>query len=174
MTTERTSPTLRFGRALVALPGVVVIIVPAAITLVSWRLRHLPHPARPHQPRFWLALVLGGIGLALGISAMALFGTTGQGTPAPWDPPERFVVRGPYRYVRNPMITGVLFMLAAEAAYLRSAGIAAWLATFFCANAVWFPLVEEPGLEQRFGDEFRLYKANVPRWIPRPQPWDGA
>jgi protein-S-isoprenylcysteine O-methyltransferase Ste14 len=70
------------------------------------------------------------------------------------------------------MITGVLFMLAAEATYFRSAGVAGWLATFFAGNAVYFPLVEERALEDRFGDDYHRYRENVPRWIPRLSPWD--
>ena len=74
--------------------------------------------------------------------------------------------------MRNPMITGVLAMLLAEAVVLRSWPIALWMALFFLANAVYFRLSEERGLERRFGDDYRLYKAQVPRWIPRLRPWD--
>jgi protein-S-isoprenylcysteine O-methyltransferase Ste14 len=95
----------------------------------------------------------------------------GQGTPAPWDPPKKLVVRGPYRYVRNPMITGALLLLLAEAMLLQSWPIAIWLVLFFIGNSVYFPLVEEKGLEKRFGDAYRKYKANVPRWIPRLRAW---
>ncbi|MBX7161486.1 MAG: hypothetical protein K1X95_14445, partial [Acidimicrobiia bacterium] len=169
--TERGELAPRVGRSILELPGVVAAAVPAVITVAAWRLGHRPHPARPHQPRFWLAAVLAVIGLTLGIATMSLFATTGRGTLAPWDPPEALVVKGPYRYVRNPMISGIMFLLAAEAAYLRSAGIAAWLAAFFAANSVWFPLVEEKGLEARFGADYLEYKANVARWLPRLRPW---
>ena len=100
-----------------------------------------------------------------------LFAGPGQGTPAPWDPPRRLVVDGPYRYVRNPMITSILSMLAAEALLLDTFAIAIWLVIFFVANGIYFPLSEEKGLERRFGDDYRQYKANVPRWIPRLTPW---
>ncbi len=68
------------------------------------------------------------------------------------------------------MITAVLVMLAAEAAFLQSPAIAAWAFFFLIANALWFPLVEEKGLEARFGEDYRRYKKDVPRWIPAIRP----
>ena len=52
--------------------------------------------------------------------------------------------------------------------------LAAWLAVFFTANAIYFPLSEEPGLARRFGEDYTRYKANVPRWLPRLKPWRQA
>jgi protein-S-isoprenylcysteine O-methyltransferase Ste14 len=81
------------------------------------------------------------------------------------------VIRRPYRHVRNPMISGVLFLLAAQALILGSWPLAAWLAVFFLGNTIYLPLSEESALECRFGAAYRQYKANVPRWIPRFRPW---
>ena len=100
------------------------------------------------------------------VSSLYLFATEGRGTLAPWDPPGRLVVRGPYRFVRNPMISGVLLIIIAEALYFRSVPIAGWAAAFFLMNAIYLPLVEELGLERRFGDEYLAYKRKVPRIIP--------
>jgi len=94
----------------------------------------------------------------LSVWTVKLFMKFGDGTPAPWDPPRKLVIRGPYRHVRNPMITGVLLMLLAEAMLLQSWPIALWMAVFFIGNAVYFPLVEEKGLEKRFAHDYRLYK----------------
>ena len=69
------------------------------------------------------------------------------------------------------MITGVLLLLAAEALFSASWALAGWLLMVFLANAVYFPLIEENALDRRFGDQYRLYQANVPRWIPRIRPW---
>ena len=71
------------------------------------------------------------------------------------------------RHVRNPMITGVLAILLGEAVLLGSAALLVWFGAFFTVNAIWMPLVEEPGLVERFGDDYRrsLTRA-VPRWIP--------
>jgi len=85
--------------------------------------------------------------------------------------PRKFVVLGPYRYVRNPMIIGVLFILVGEALLLHSALIAAWMVVFFLLNAIYFPAIEEKDLEHRFGNPYREYMKNVRRWIPRLSPW---
>ena len=69
------------------------------------------------------------------------------------------------------MITGAALMLLAETMLFKSWPLALWLVVFFIGNAIYFPLIEEKGLEKRFGDDYRIYKANVPRWIPRPKPW---
>jgi protein-S-isoprenylcysteine O-methyltransferase Ste14 len=125
----------------------------------------------------WAALpvaagvTLIGAGLALWYRTVKLFARVGEGTLAPWDPTRKLVVLGPYRYVRNPMITGVLAILAGEAALFGSAWVLAWAAAFFCVNATYFPRVEEPGLVERFGSEYEEYRRNVPRWFPRRTPW---
>jgi protein-S-isoprenylcysteine O-methyltransferase Ste14 len=99
----------------------------------------------------WLGVVLGAAGFGLAMWTARLFLTVGEGTPAPWEPPKKLVVRGPYRHVRNPMISGALMVLCAEAIILQSWPIAFWTAFFFTVNALYFPLVEERGLEKRFG-----------------------
>ena len=103
---------------------------------------------------------------------MRLFRFVGEGTPAPWAPPKNLVVQGPYRHVRNPMITSVLVMLAAESLYFGSWHLSAWMVVFLLGATLHFFRVEEPGLVQRFGDGYRIYRADVPRWIPRLRPWD--
>ena len=125
----------------------------------------------PDRLFFWLALLSAGAGLGLAIWTSKLFLKFGNGTPAPWDPPQQLVIRGPYRHVRNPMITGVLLMLLAEAMLFQSWPLVLWMGIFFVGNAIYFPLSEEKGLEKRFGDAYRVYKAHVPRWIPRWRPW---
>jgi protein-S-isoprenylcysteine O-methyltransferase Ste14 len=121
----------------------------------------------------WSAItgaILFGVGAWLAVWTWTLFVTQGRGTLAPWDPPTRLVVRGPYRHVRNPMITGVALILAGEAVFFRSWGIAIELGIFVIANAIWFPLVEEPGLRERFGPEYEEYRQRVPRWLPKVRP----
>ncbi|MFL5609273.1 MAG: methyltransferase family protein [Gemmatimonadaceae bacterium] len=111
------------------------------------------------------------IGFALFAWCITLFGRIGKGTLAPWDPTQRLVAVGPYRHVRNPMITGVLTMLAGEAVFLGSRVIMIWAATFLVFNHLYFLISEEPGLERRFGRDYEEYKLAVPRWIPRLTPW---
>ena len=148
----------RHLRAIALLPGVVTIVVPVLLLAGD-------------GPDFsWLAIpgaVLVGAGFALWVWTVRLLARIGKGTLAPWDPTERLVVAGPYRYVRNPMITAVLTVLIGEALLFGSWAIAVWAAAFFALNWPWFVLHEEPRLERRFGDEYRAYKRAVPRWLPR-------
>lgn len=153
--------------ALAALPAVMTLAVPALI------LRQWP-PTDWGQSPVWRslgALVLAGAGFTLAASTIHLFHRQGQGTLAPWDPTRRLVVEGPYRFVRNPMISGVLFVLLGEAAWAASWPLLAWSAAFWALNAVYIPLSEEPGLHRRFGADYDRYAEAVPRWIPRLRPW---
>lgn len=118
-------------------------------------------------------LAVLGVGLLLFIASLKRFATEGKGTLAPWDPPRVFVVHGPYRFVRNPMISGVIFILGGEALVLLSRPHAVWAITFFVINLIYIPLFEEPQLAQRFGEPYRDYCRNVRRFIPRLRPWQG-
>lgn len=154
---------LRHLLAILLLPVMATVVVPVLIVSdanVGWGLP------------FGAALI--GIGLLLMVRTVALFARVGRGTLAPWDPTSHLVVLGPYRYVRNPMISGVLFILLGEAALLGSLPQLVWAATFFAVNAVYMPFVEEPGLARRFGEEYETYRAHVPRWLPRLRPWQGS
>jgi len=113
-----------------------------------------------------------GVGLVLFTASLRRFATEGEGTLAPWDPPRRLVVRGPYRFVRNPMISGVIFVLLGEALLLLSLPHALWALAFLALNLVYIPLLEEPQLELRFGDPYREYCRHVPRVVPRVTPWE--
>ena len=158
-------------KAIILLPGTVLVLIPAMILLVGFALGWPIHVAFPNQAQFWIALIIAGAGFSLSVWTVALFMRFGNGTPAPWEPPQQLVIQGPYRHVRNPMITGVLLVLLAEAIVLGSWPIAAWMLLFFIGNAIYFPLVEERGLERRFGSKYLNYKSHVPRWVPRLRPW---
>lgn len=161
---------LRHLLAIAVLPFTVALLVPVWI-------------ARAYSVRFESAgsvgpalgqgcgLLLVGSGLLLAVASVWKFATEGKGTLAPWDPPRRFVVHGPYRFVRNPMISGVILILLGEAAVLRSPAHGVWAAAFSVLNLLYIPLVEEPQLERRFGDSYREYRRNVRRFIPRLTPW---
>ncbi|MGD8882468.1 MAG: isoprenylcysteine carboxylmethyltransferase family protein [Desulfobacterales bacterium] len=159
--------------ALIVLPGTALVFVPAIILTLSESLGASFELASPHQILFWLALLPAGVGLGLAFWTVKLFKEVGKGTPAPWDPPGKLVIRGPYRHVRNPMIAGALLILLAEAILFQSWPIAVWMVVFFISSTIYFRFIEEKGLEKRFGDNYREYKAHVPRWIPRLKPWNG-
>lgn len=125
----------------------------------------------------WLSRGAGAAVFAIGFALFAwcvlLFARVGKGTLAPWDPTRRLVAVGPYRHVRNPMISGVLLILVGEALLWRSGALALWAGTFLLINHTYFLLSEEPGMEKRFGESYRVYRSHIPRWIPRMTPWVG-
>jgi protein-S-isoprenylcysteine O-methyltransferase Ste14 len=119
---------------------------------------------------------IGGVivvlaGLTIMLTCIFSFIRIGKGTLAPWSPPKNFVAVGLYRYVRNPMILGVLTVLLGEALMFNSKNILAWAGLFFIINTLYFFTFEEPQLEERFGKAYRDYKSHVNRWIPRFTPY---
>ena len=164
--------TSKLVKAVIVLPGTVLALVPALLLRRAAGTPLAASPAGLAEARFWTGFALAAAGLLLAAWTTRLFVTRGEGTPAPWAPPRKLVVRGPYRRVRNPMISGVLLMLGAESLLLGSWPVAGWALVFFLINTVWLTRVEEPQLERRFGEDYRRYRANVPRWIPRVAPWE--
>jgi|SRR6185436_11728257 len=163
--------TLRHILSILLLPGMVTIVVPYLI-LSSPRFGPPTWPANPLGMAAALAgIAVIGCGLVLVGATIRHFARVGRGTLAPWDPPRHFVVQGVYRHARNPMISGVVLILTGETLLFRSIGMLEWTMAFLALNAIYIPLLEEPGLERRFGDEYRLYKQHVPRWVPRRTPW---
>jgi len=163
----------RQARAILPLPGVVTVLVPILVlattgTHIGWGLDGV---AALLPGLLGIALLAAGFGLWLW--TVRLFARIGEGTLAPWDPTRHLVVVGPYRHVRNPMISGVVAFLAGEAALFGSLPLLIWCAVFFAFNHVGFLAYEEPDLEKRFGDQYREFKRNVPRWLPRRTPWAG-
>ena len=156
----------RVFKAIMALPVPVCIIIPSILLYVTnWQ------PGNFQLWRFLLGIVCFFAGISLAVSTVRLFPKLGNGTPAPWDSATKLIVTGPYAYVRNPMITGVVLILASEALMLSSLAIGIWAVVFLIINMFYFPLSEEPGLRKRFGKEYDEYCKNVPRYIPRLTPW---
>ena len=160
----------RLIKPVLILPGTVLVFVPAIILITTYK-RFPPELIGPDRLLFWPGLVAACLGFAMAFWTVFLLTKFGEGTPAPWDPPQKLVVRGPYRFVRNPMITSVLFMLLSETLLLQSWPIFFWMFFFYLANAFYFPLFEERSLEKRSGKDYLEYKNHVPRWIPRLTPW---
>lgn len=159
--------------AVVALPGTALVVVPLLLVLLAEGTAAAAQPASPAQVPFWVGILCAAAGLVLMAWTILDFALIGRGTLAPWAPPTRLVVRGPYRHVRNPMISGVILVLLAESLLLQSLAIGGWLLLFAAVNAIYIPLREEKGLEARFGEDYRRYRGNVPRWMPRTRPWRG-
>ena len=161
------SPTLI--KAFIIFPLNVMGVIPA---IILW------YTGKFESHKFTVAsIVFGGVlvicGLIICWMTVSLFTDQGDGTPAPWAPPRKLVIVGIYRYMRNPMMTGVWCVLLGEAVAFASLGILLWFLIFFTGCMILIPLWEEPDLESRFGESYREYKENVPRWIPRLTPWPG-
>jgi protein-S-isoprenylcysteine O-methyltransferase Ste14 len=145
-----------------ALPLVVVVAVPA------W-LRGWAHEAVPARWGVWqwVGAWLIANGLGLGGWCVSLLMTQGRGAPIPWHPPQRLVAAGPYRGVRNPMMWGLVLILAGQAVLFESRRGLAYTAAVILLIVVWVRGVEEPQLRRRFGQAYAEYCRQVPRWVPR-------
>jgi protein-S-isoprenylcysteine O-methyltransferase Ste14 len=164
-------PTAALGSALFFLlaPGVVVGLIPWLLT--RWQV-HEPLP-------YWAPVrVLGAILLVAGlialVGAFVRFVVEGFGTPAPVAAPERLVVGGVYRYVRNPMYVAVLAAIVGQALLLGQLGLLLYAAGAWLVVAAFVRFYEEPTLTRRFGAEYEAYRRAVPAWLPRLRPWDPA
>jgi len=145
----------------ILLPGIVAGYVP-------WRFFGLDHVRlNLTSPADLLGLLCIGLGVVLLAACIFEFARSGRGTLSPVDPPRRLVVRGLYRYLRNPMYLSVTMILLGEALVAHSVALAAyWVVWFVCAN-VFVIAYEEPALRERFGASYDEYAEHVGRWIPR-------
>jgi protein-S-isoprenylcysteine O-methyltransferase Ste14 len=107
------------------------------------------------------------VGASILIRCIVDFARLGRGTLAPVDPPKELVVRGLYRYVRNPMYVGVVLVLLGESALFRSTDLLLYTGVFFLIANLFVMLYEEPTLRARFGESYEQYRRTVGRWIPR-------
>jgi protein-S-isoprenylcysteine O-methyltransferase Ste14 len=164
-------PTAAIGSAVffALAPGVVVGVIPWLLT--RWQAGE-PLP-------YWIPLrVIGGILLIAGLiallSAFVRFVVEGLGTPAPVAAPERLVVGGVYRYVRNPMYVAVLVAIVGQALLLGRLVLLLYAAATWLVVAAFVRFYEEPTLTRRFGADYEAYRRAVPAWRPRLRPWDPA
>jgi protein-S-isoprenylcysteine O-methyltransferase Ste14 len=151
-----------------------IAILPFTVTvLIPWWLHESVVATRtwPERTLMGAGCVVIAAGLVLFGASLRRFATEGKGTLAPWDPPQRFVVTGPYRYVRNPMISGVILILFGEAMVLQTRPQALWALTFLAGNMIQIPLMEEPMLRAKFGAAYEEYCRHVRRFVPRLTPW---
>ncbi len=146
------------------LPGVVAGYVP-------WRFFGLRR-VRPDlfNPAHLLGLLCIGVGISLLATCIWEFARSGRGTLSPLDAPRELVVRGLYRYVRNPMYLSVTTILIGELMLTGSRALLVYLASWFLAVNVFVIGYEEPTLRRRFGASYARYTRQVGRWIPRRPP----
>jgi protein-S-isoprenylcysteine O-methyltransferase Ste14 len=157
--------------AALMLPFGVAMVLPSFLLYMFPIHSSFFEPVLQNTTRIILGAIVVFMGMYLLAECIHLFNRIGKGTLAPWSPTQHMVIIGPYRYMRNPMILGVLLILLGESVCFSSLPVLFWFAAAFIINHIYFIKSEEPGLVKRFGDEYEQYKENVPRWIPRRRPW---
>ena len=162
---------IRHLKTILVLPFTVLVIIPGLIIYFSpvWNLSYVLGSSS--QMLYGIGLLAFFISSAFFVSTLVLFIRISEGTLAPWDPSQKLVVRGYYRHLRNPMILGIVALLFSEALIFDSLLIMIWCLLFVLINHLYFIRKEEPDLLKRFGEEYRIYQQNVPRWWPRRQGW---
>lgn len=166
---RRTIAVLGSAIFLVIAPGTLALLIPWWIS--HWRFE------TPFV--FWFPLrIVGALLIAAGLPVLldsfARFALQGLGTPAPVLPPQRLVVSGLYRHVRNPIYVALVAIIGGQGLLfgnLRLLGYSAAIWVFFHLAVL---ANEEPTLRAKFGPDYDRFCANVPRWIPRVGPWDAA
>ena len=159
-------------KVVLILPGNVLITIPLLIYFFT---RNSSSYDLTNTPNFLfnLSVIFLTLGLFLAIWSVRTFYTKGgDGTPAPWKPVSNFIVSGPYCYVRNPMILGVVFLLLFESAVFSSYPLLIWAIIFFVVNILYFKVIEERQLIKRFGIEYKNYKNEVPMFFPKFTPYN--
>lgn len=141
--------------------GVLFIYLPAR--LLAWS--GIVRPSAFGWPQIG-GVIIGSLGALVALACVSAFIWIGKGTPAPFDPPRRLVVRGPYRFVRNPMYVGAALVLVGTALFYKSSVLLAFLGIFLAVTQLFVLLYEEPTLRRTFGPEYESYCHSVGRWWP--------
>ena len=142
--------------------GFVLVYLPGRF--LSWS--GIVAPTTTDVPQF-AGMIMVAIGTAIALWCVLTFVFIGKGTPAPFDPPRKLVIRGPYQFVRNPMYIGAGMTLAGAALYYESLSIFIYTCSFFLITHLFVVLYEEPTLRRNFGDEYEAYFRRVKRWWPK-------
>ncbi len=122
----------------------------------------------------WAGVPVFLAGLAVAMDCRRLIYNPEQWEEAPTAAgiPKHLIVSGPYRYVRNPMLLGMVLIVLGEALFTESPGIFTYLAAFFIfLNFIMIP-GEERRLEERFGGSYLRYKSKIHRWLPATSPYE--
>lgn len=142
--------------------GFVLVFLPARV--LSWS-GITPIPVIGVWQVF--GMMVTGVGAAIALWCMLTFVFLGKGTPAPFDPPRRLVVRGPYRIVRNPMYVGAGLALAGAALFYKSIPLLSYAGLLGLITHVFVVFYEEPTLRRTFGNDYEVYCGHVGRWWPK-------
>ena len=145
-----------------------MVVAPATVTIY---LPYMMLAGRTGTPQLGAVRYVGLLPIFVGVCCELWcawdFAMKGRGTPAPFDPPKELVVRGLYRYVRNPMYVSVMLILGGEILLFASRTLLWYAAVVFVGFNLFVLLYEEPTLRHKFGAAYERYCASVPRWLPR-------
>ena len=160
-------------RAKAALGSLLFLAVAPGVAagLLPWWLTGWRSAQTVSAPAMVAGFVLVAAGVAALLHAFARFVVEGLGTPAPIAAPQRLVVGGLYRYVRNPMYLAVTATIVGQAAILGRPGLLLYALAFAAAVGAFARFYEEPKLARLFGAEYDVYRRAVPAWWPRRRPW---
>lgn len=152
------NPLLKTAVFTIFLPGTITVVIPvyliapeAELSVEGLRIVGIPCMVTGAMFYFWCAWH---------------FAVTGQGTPAPIDEPKVLIVKGLYRYVRNPMYIGVLSIVIGEAISFGSPSLILYAVILWLAFHLFVVIYEEPHLRNKFGSSYETYCREVRRWIP--------
>jgi len=145
----------------ILVPGVVALYVPYLL-LQGARQIALPDVLSLS----WIGVAPFALGIAVYFWCAGEFTFRGKGTPAPIDPPRALVIKGPYRWTRNPMYVAVLAVILGEALFFHSSALLIYAALLIALFHLFIISYEEPTLERMFGLAYTQYREAVPRWFP--------
>jgi protein-S-isoprenylcysteine O-methyltransferase Ste14 len=151
---------------LFAAPGTIAGLVPWWIG--RWRV-HAPFPGLMALRAIGF-LLIAAAGAVL-LECFARFAFQGIGTPAPIYPTRHLVVRGFYRYVRNPMYVAVVSLILGQSLFFGDVRVCAYGLFRWLAMHIFVIIYEEPTLQKTFGAEYTAFRQHIPRWLPRFTPW---
>jgi protein-S-isoprenylcysteine O-methyltransferase Ste14 len=153
---------------LVLAPGCVAGVVPWWIS--RWQFRA---PFAGYAPLRVMGVLLIAAGAFVVLDSFARFALQGLGTPAPVFPTKHLVIKGFYRYVRNPMYVAVVAVILGQALLFGDVRVFEYALLAWLVAHLFVLMYEEPTLRETFGAEHESFCANVPRWVPRLTPWHG-
>ena len=144
----------------------VLLVQSTVVGLIPWWLSRLG-PRLALGPWHAVGMIPLAVGVGLLLNCNLLFVRQGHGTAAPYDPPRALVVRGPYRYIRNPMYLSATLIVLGLAFWLRAVSLLLYAIALAGAYQIFVQYYEEPRLTTLFGAAYRTYLVEVPRWCPR-------
>jgi protein-S-isoprenylcysteine O-methyltransferase Ste14 len=141
--------------------GLIFIYLPGRVLIAAG----VSRPPATHWPQM-IGVAVTSLGAALALWCVSALVRIGKGTPAPFDPPRRLVIQGPYRFVRNPMYLGAGLAMTGVSLFYGSLGLLAYGCGFLLFAHCFVVFYEEPTLRRSFGLEYKAYCQRVRRWLP--------